>query len=686
MDSAWLNANGGVGPFYLDQAGKTYALMTNVTTKGTAFALIKSVTLDLNCYTVTYDNATPITVFNGSFEQGNGTVATGWNFASAPAAVRHQGVWLHNEVYDGAYSLRFDLTAGSQNVTSAQTVTLEPNTTYSLSGMFEFGGQGDHINPGVKGYVRLVGSGLPTREVFWQDTNWRGIQLREGVFTTGALPETYSVHVGIQSNGHTPSKMFYVDDIKIQRTKVYGIFAGPTDWAASTYTDVTRFGAAADSVVKNGTIIQGQDGATWGHGVMHHDANRATYRNLNITVNGANASALLGWDQYSYTVTVSDNVLTSNVRTITSRDQGDGTVISGFQGVISGNTITNGPLSGILTNGYVPSQISGNTIRLKSKYTNAFAIVGNGGSDIYNNTIECGTGEYYARGLRAAGTAGRTAQVYGNTIEVAASALIQEYENAQQGGGYGMQIEGVGDVDIFDNTVTAYAKNGVEAHAFRANSVTSPIHVYNNTFNAVSDGSAMASVVKLLDIQESDILFENNTLNTNYGLIGGSIDAYMLLKNSTMHFSDPLSAADPVIFESGYHSGPDLNTHIRFADTTFTNPWTRNVFETAITRVPLIYSGIPEYRMAFSSLWTTTVQVRNSAGAPVANQTVTIRNTQGTQVFSGVTDGSGRVTTLLAQFRTQGDQKTTYSPYTITVGSVTQQMTANGPQTVTITL
>ena len=62
IDQAWLNAHGD-GPYYLDQQGKTYVLQTDVTTDGTAFAIVASdVTFDLNGHTITYDNAAPITI------------------------------------------------------------------------------------------------------------------------------------------------------------------------------------------------------------------------------------------------------------------------------------------------------------------------------------------------------------------------------------------------------------------------------------------------------------------------------------------------------------------------------------------------------------------------------------------------------------------------------------------------
>ncbi len=69
-----------------------------------------------------------------------------------------------------------------------------------------------------------------------------------------------------------------------------------------------------------------------------------------------------------------------------------------------------------------PSQIFGNTIRLKTKYTNAFAIVAGAGSDIYDNLIDMGSGEYSGRGIRAAGTETDMALVYNNVVKVQALA------------------------------------------------------------------------------------------------------------------------------------------------------------------------------------------------------------------------------------------------------------------------
>src|SRR5262249_45422574 len=68
-------------------AGKTYVLMTDVHTTGTAFVVgAANVTLDLHGHTATYGDSNPITVVNSGFEQGTGRTVPGWDLSAAPSA------------------------------------------------------------------------------------------------------------------------------------------------------------------------------------------------------------------------------------------------------------------------------------------------------------------------------------------------------------------------------------------------------------------------------------------------------------------------------------------------------------------------------------------------------------------------------------------------------------------------
>ena len=65
ITSSWLQQQGSA-PYYLTQANTTYVLDTNVSTPGTAFiAHASNITFNLNGYTISYDNSTPISVPNG---------------------------------------------------------------------------------------------------------------------------------------------------------------------------------------------------------------------------------------------------------------------------------------------------------------------------------------------------------------------------------------------------------------------------------------------------------------------------------------------------------------------------------------------------------------------------------------------------------------------------------------------
>lgn len=665
IDSTWLTTNG-PSPYYLNQQGKTYVLDTDVTTDGTAFAIIaKDVTFDLNGHTITYNNAAPITIPNGSFEtgkEGDATEADGWDFTEAPNASRHEGVWLYNETYDGDYSLKFSDTTADEYVESTGTVTLLANTTYSLSAMFEYGGQGNASNPGVKAYVRLIGTGgETTREVSRSTGNNRGIQFQEGVFTTGATAETYTIQVGIE--GHESSSVpFYIDDIKIQKTYNYGVVVGPQSWGPGYLPDISEYGSGINATIKNGTITQGMNGGTWNHGVFNHSSDGVVVDNTNITIHGANSSAIIGYDIATKTTTITNNTFTSNVQTITNRDAFDGAIVGAVAGIISNNTVTNGPHAGFFLSGSIPSIVSGNTIQLKAKYTNAFAIVGGGpGAQIFDNIISNGTGEYTSRGIMVtSGTTEKPTRVYNNTIAVQNFANSQEYEGNIIGGTYGIQVENVSYAEIFGNDVTVYGTT--KGFAMRFTDISNNVSVHDNTFRAIAT-SGNAAPLSLLATTGSSIMFEDNTLITNDGIVGDISTAMdFALVRTTFKVDDAISS--PLRFKYGYASGSGVHSQLRFIDTTFVDATSQAYLEDAT-----VYNANPteSNRVQIAMEWTTTLQVKDANNNPLSGASVTIKDKDNNTVFTGTTNGSGQVVAVLKQQQVQGNTKTTYNDYTVTV-------------------
>ncbi|QDU55686.1 hypothetical protein Pan181_18790 [Aeoliella mucimassa] len=680
IDQSWLDAQG-EGPYYLSQAGYTYILQTDIETDGTAFVIVaKDVIFDLNGHTVTYNNAPPVEIPNGSFETGTGTSGNAWDFTHATDAQRYRGEWLHNEVYDGDYSLRFNTSTTNQYVTSTGTISLAANTTYSLSAMFEYGGEGDATNPGAKGYVRITSTTTgAVQEVSWSSSNWRGIQLQEKTFTTGS-EDTYIVEVGVQGKAGAVDS-FYIDDIQIQQTRAYGVAVSAYDWSPADYPGVKQWGRATNAVIQNGTIVQGADGATWAHGVFLNTVGGVTIQNLNITVNGANSSAIAGKGQDSFTTTIANNTLTSNVQTITSRDSFHGAVVAWVQGEIYGNTIKNGPHAGIVTASKIPSDIYSNVISLRARYTNGFAIRANNGSQIHSNVINCGAGDYAARGILVSdGLADVETSVYENVVHVQLLANSQEYQGAPLGGAYGIQIENGTNVNVYGNVVTAYG-NEAEAYAFRMNSdggTSESVRVHDNVFRAITSESRAASV-KLTGLASDDLVFEDNTLITNDGIVGGSTNSNTLFTRTTISVVNPVE--DPFIMTADYSS--QLNhTRIRFLDSVFSDTSSEDYFEGAIAREVARYGGDPEPKMSFDAAWSTQFDAVDANGTPLAGVQISITDSKGNVVASGMTTANGSYYAMLVEFTTAGAVKSAAGAYTLkaTLGDNTVQQTVEASQ------
>jgi hypothetical protein len=671
----------GSPPYYLDQEGGYYYLDNDVSADGTAFAIIAHYcTLDLRDHTITYNNSTPITVANGSFETGTGAAATGWNFSHAAHAERFAGVYLENTIYDGSYSLKFSSHTGDEYVESTGTITLLADTKYSLSGMIYH----DGYVSGSSAYISLVNQGAgDNHTITWTTPNYRGIQLCEVTFTTGSTTEVYKVRCG--SVAADTGYIVYIDDVKVQLTQCYGVANSVIGWNMEPYPGLTRSGGASHSVIKNGTIIQGQDSGTWCHGIFTYSTPDTTVDNISITVAGANSSCLSGRDNTSWTIT--NNTFTSNVTTITSRDQYNGSVLDSVGGTITDNIITNGPHAGIYaTQGN--SDVSRNTIALKTKYTNAFAILAANGSTISYNTINCHTGLYAARGISLGGnTSGTTKVVHHNTVNVQVLANLQEYGGAPIGGCYGMQIEDGSHTEVYANTITAYAAE-TEAYAFRANSGLLDINVHDNVFTTIRTGDVRAGAVKFSEVEGTvdTFTFTDNTLISDTSVVGESDGVHdLVLTRCTIDASD----GGTFKFVRSYNwTVNELNAvDVIFVDPIYADAAARALCEagTCVTRGDSV-----DIYSSFNIKWTITVQCNDAVGSPVSGAAVSVTDKNSNVVYSGTSDANGRCVTTVSEFLTTGTTKVSYSPYEVSATKLasagTQSFTASQAQTVTVVL
>lgn len=184
----------------IDTAG-TYVLQNDVSSDGTCFSITEpNVVLDLNGHTVTYDNLAQIAVPNSSFET---TLTGSWDVTNAAGATRELGMFTGTTVskFDGDYALAFALPiTGTQYVTS-QEITLAANTAYNIHAMFRNSGNYDIENPHAGDYrnsytlsVGLVGE---TQTGFINGVSWRGFQLTNFTYTTGASPENHTIIIAV---------------------------------------------------------------------------------------------------------------------------------------------------------------------------------------------------------------------------------------------------------------------------------------------------------------------------------------------------------------------------------------------------------------------------------------------------------------------------------------------------------
>ncbi|MBF0560123.1 MAG: hypothetical protein HQL08_15235 [Nitrospirae bacterium] len=502
-------------------AAGTYTLQNDVSSNGTCFTVTSAnVTLDLNGHTVTYDNEAPIIIPNGSFESAlTGT----WDISNAANISRHAGTYVAPvTVYDGSYAMQWSLPTSDQYIQTSGTVALEANTTYSLSAMFYVAPTGVGSPDGIALTVSMPGTSWSATQT---GMTYRGFQYTNVEFTTTSAG-SYPVRVALSGAGSSTGYV-YVDDVRIVKSRSYGVYVGP-GYSNANYLTVT-----------NGSIVQGQGAGYKSAGISFYE-NSGTgqnINNLNITTNG-NSSHVIEFPNGTTSWVNSqiyDNTLTSNVTTIKSRDQGDGAIIwestHGSYGTrIYNNTITAGPQGGIVVGQYAGqtlNEVDHNNITLQAKYSNAFAM-GSGGL-VHDNIINCGSGLNTCRGIYAAGNG---TQIYNNTISVQRLPNNQEYgtsaSNGGQAGGcdlggaYGIQAEDdtglyVTNLAVYGNTVTAYS-NQCEAFALRTDilqSGSSNNAFYSNTFTAIANGTVRASAFKNSGGADSRESISGNTFQSN---------------------------------------------------------------------------------------------------------------------------------------------------------------------------
>ena len=683
-------------PYYCSQDDTCYVCTEAVSSEGTLFFVVAdNVLLNLGGFEHNYDNATPISIVNPSFETGTGAAATGWDFANAPNAERWAGTWLLSEVYDGSYSLKFSDTTGDEYVENTTNVVLEAGVKYSLTAMIDWAGEGNPSNPGVQCYVRLTGTGSePTVELLKTGGNNRGIQWYEEEFTTpGTGTPTYVLTVGITGEP-TSAYPMYVDDIKIQKSRVKGIAVGPTGSSSSYFgdLDVGQAGAASGTIICNGALTQGSDGGVWSHGI--HIRYGVVCSGVDITVNGANCSTIWQLSSANLYSKLSDCILTSNCITADSRDDNDGSNVYRIAGEIHHNTVVGSPSCGIVIGGSefgYRTNCYNNHITIQGKYTNSFGIRSGWASQVYNNTIVATGGSNEGRGIFVpfGGNVSEICRVFNNTISAQALRNNQEYGGSGgggivSGGCYGIQIETGEYTEIYGNTVTVNGSD-TEAACLRLTNQSSNLSIHNNTFTAITESGIAAAFSFYISYDMSDVKIEDNIINIDKYIARDVRDISNCVIKRT-HIIAPTLTSSPMVLQKGVRTeSGGIHAIVQFLDTTFEDAASETNFDAME-----VYDNNdnPTTYVQFDKSWTTTIHVTDSLAADANGATVVIDDATVTEVINDVTDTAGELVVVLNEFSVVGDTKTALTPHSVdvTYGIETDSDTITADQIQTVEL
>jgi hypothetical protein len=546
---------------YLTQANSTYVLQNDVYSDGSCFFITAgNVTLDLNGHVVTYDNATPVSVTNGDFEAGSG-----WDLSAAPNAAIAAGSYVKPvSVYSGSQSVRIAVPNADQAIRSTSPVQLQPNTTYTLSAMVY-----NQVSDPATVYVELAGTSTRAGKT---GKTWRGFQYVYKEFTTSSIPAPVTIVAGITGAATGGYGFVYIDDIRIQRTRVAGVVVGPATWQAQNIiADAFQFGNANYATIRNGTIQQGRSKADFSDAVtvMENSGEGWKLQGLTIRADGANCRAIRS--RNAVNAEIASNHIYNPQWAIVSRDAFDGAAVRidwpGYGSRIQGNTVHEGVQTAFYLQqkaGQPQNEVTDNIVELQTRYTNDFAIVA-GCARVGGNTINCADGDNSCRGITLGGTG---TLVVNNTVNVRELPRNQEYNGCMVGGAYGMQMEAnTTGLNVYGNIVTAYAGE-CEAYAFRANpyaeggtgSYNNAVH--ENTFVALKSGAARAATIKYSKLIGTDVSVYNNILRTNHRWIfvdgGGPVTDPSFVSNrweTTGTVSTPFSPFEVYTWADSHFNG-----------------------------------------------------------------------------------------------------------------------------------
>lgn len=680
IDAQWLIDNG-PAPYMLDTASEVYRLTVDVTVDGTAFLIGEAnVTLDLNGHTITYGNTSPLTVANGGFETGAGSTVPNWDLTNAPSATL-----VANTIYAwGDKVLAFQDITAAEYIVSDTISPLTPGREYAATASFKCLGTSNWLANGMLEVIDSVSGDVLGSTTLIADRGYSVVVM----FTPGASNTSVKLRL-TATPGAGLTQTIYLDCVTLNTSRDFAIGATGTwlnQWPSqlASSANITACRKAADTVVRNGTITQGQARSHQGHAIWARDTKRTfTVSNCTISVNGNDARAIwLGsWDGL-FGHTIEDNTITADIVKITNRmGFGEMILVENTTGSsIARNAISDHPQGGITITSHSGHDVSYNTVNANATSTNCYGILigGMSNSAVHHNTIvttRSGRGIYVGGGYGAGSVS--NIDIYSNYVDIIERPNLEYGITGIQGTALRVRSDEsfvVQNLYIHDNTFIARtdashnsaALGGRLTFTNNSNVADWGIVINNNTFRAIVDTTNTAFLARAFSLEGlqdlvnpllSNNIFESNDISFGFGGADGANAQDAVLVSNT--FTKSATGAARTYYallcgSSGVLTGIDL---------------INNLYSGGASE-DLTANGTYGTK-SFDIGWLLNVNVTNEAASPIAGATVTVEDSEASEIYSGVTDANGVVQDVHVVVRTLAGtttlSTTNHYPHTLSV-------------------
>jgi hypothetical protein len=693
IDQTWYDANlpaeGTYFPVLMTGAGNTYRLVGNITANGSGLIFgANDQTLNLNGFTLTYDNQAAITVPNGDFETGvPGNPPPNWNVNGAPGfQIAVNGTSGSPYLWGNQVGM---FIAPNNHVIKSDTITI-PSIYQGLPlwAMVTASGGSATTTLRVKDAVTDV--------LLVEATESQAVLTNIAAFTPSASTITNGVYLEVQGF-RSDLANYAVDRVVIRPLSTCGVICSDSPWGLPAYLQVPYINAAIvnkGTVLGPGSIVQGGSAKS----VRSYAFNTAGMQDMTIdnvtvsmigddpigigdyftghrfiikscTFNHPNGAAA-GRPDY--------NITRRNIQFAAIKLSPSGTVN------IENNIINDCPQCGIQLASWgtlsPAGKITGNVISLNVNITNGWGIMLQGSAneanlEVGNNTITAGVGKS-GRGIMIDALAGTTknVEIHHNTINV------RERGNREFGTAglecQGLKLRSFGasnlkDLNIHDNTFAATTDDTL-VHACQGVGVgwtstgNTGIVFSNNICRATVTGTDATYWARAISFREHKELVTstNDTFDSNDVSIG-------FHDNDGFGLVDGVDFVNPTIVKNAA-APPTGITHLSYeiGDAGLTTSPIKNlrVFSPnysggATSAFQFKGSGNPK-DVSFGHL--VTVNVQDGVGAPVQDATVSWKDNEESVIFDiGTTGPSGQLASMKVVEAVH--QQLTSNPASITI-------------------